>query len=108
MLLVQLFEDAMTQKITYDQIDPGEVAPFYSSPGATTGIKSATWTFPAAFVSGSTKTVVTHAIQTTNPIQRGQVAVNACTNTDVALHYNEGAGTAVDVFTHATATGRWF
>ena len=75
---------------------------------ATTGIKSATWTFPAAFVSGSTKTVVTHAIQTTNPIQRGQVAVNACTNTDVALLYNEGAGTAVDVTTHATATGRWF
>lgn len=75
---------------------------------ATTGIKSVTWTFPAAFVSGSTKTVVTHAIQTTNPIQRGQVAVNACTNTDVALLYNEGAGAASDVFTHATATGRWF
>lgn len=75
---------------------------------ATTGIKSATWTFPAAFVSGSTKTVVTHAIQTTNPIQRGQVAVNACTNTDVALLYNEGAGTASDVITQATATGRWF
>lgn len=75
---------------------------------ATTGIKSATWTFPATFVSGSTKTVVTHAIQTTNPIQRGQVAVNACTNTDVALLYNEGAGAASDVFTHARATGRWF
>jgi len=75
---------------------------------ATTGIKSVTWTFPAAFVSGSTKTVVTHAIQTTNPTQRGQVAVNACTNTDVALYYNEGAGSASDITTHATATGRWF
>lgn len=37
-----------------------------------------------------------------------QVSVNACTNTDVALLYNEGAGAASDVFTHATATGRWF
>ena len=24
----------MTQQITYDQLDPGEVAPFYTSPGA--------------------------------------------------------------------------
>ena len=53
------------QQITYDQIEPGEVAPFYSSPEA-----------PSAHARG--------------------------------LHYNEGAGAASDVTTHATATGRWF
>lgn len=76
---------------------------------ATTGIKSVTWTFPIAFGAGlSADTAVNHTVQSTNPIQRGQVSVGACTNTDVALYYNEGAGSASDITTHATATGRWF
>ena len=75
---------------------------------ATTGIKSVAWTFPAAFVSGTTKLSVSHTIQTTNPIQRGQTSVNALSNTGATLLYNEGAGAAVDVISLAIAIGRWF
>lgn len=75
---------------------------------ATTGIKSVTWTFPAAFVAGATRTVVKHGITSTNPIQRGQTSTNAQSNTDVVLYYNEGGGTGVDVYTLAEAIGRWY
>ena len=76
---------------------------------ATTGIKSATWTFPIAFGAGlSADTAVNHTVQSTNPIQRGQATTNATGDASVTLYYNEGAGTAYDVTTHATATGRWF
>lgn len=75
---------------------------------ATTGIKSVPWTFPAAFVSGTTKLLVNHTIQTTNPSARGQTSVNALGNTGVTLLYNEGAGAAVDVISVAIAVGRWF
>lgn len=75
---------------------------------ATTGIKSATWTFPVAFVSGTTRLSVSHTIQTTNPIQRGQTSVNAVSNTSATLLYNEGAGGAADVTSLARAEGRWY
>ena len=75
---------------------------------ATTGIKSATWTFPVAFVSGTTRLSVGHAIQTTNPNQRGQTSVNAVGNTSATLLYNEGAGSAADVTSLARAEGRWY
>jgi hypothetical protein len=74
---------------------------------ASSGIKSATWTFPAAFVLGTTRLTVQHMVVSTNPSARGQTSVNGPNNTSVVLYYNEAAGTASDVSTLATAVGNW-
>lgn len=74
---------------------------------ATTGVKSAVWTYPATFINGATEVSVTWSIGTSRPDLRGQTSIGT-NSTFATLYYNETAGTATDVSGKAIAIGRWF
>ncbi len=79
------------QQITYDQIEPGEVAPFYSSPEA----PSAPATRGTRAFFGLAKD---HGMQTDGSVTGGSWLQS----------FAAAQRAASDVTTHATATGRWF
>ncbi|WP_052182723.1 pyocin knob domain-containing protein [Rhizobium sp. YS-1r] len=71
---------------------------------ATTGIKSVSWTYPAAFnvIPGVHMSVITN-----NPTLRGKSTVS--NNASLAnLYYQEDSTTSAAVTARATAIGRWF
>lgn len=77
------------------------------SSDATSGVKSATWTFPAAFAD-AVSVVPTGALLSASPNGRVGLTFGFPTTTSVAVYYNEIAGTSSDVNVRVQATGRWF
>ncbi|TWI93791.1 hypothetical protein IQ03_04552 [Gemmobacter caeni] len=77
------------------------------SSDATSGVKSATWTFPAAFAD-AVSVVPTGALISSSPNGRVGLTFGFPTTTSVVVYYNEIAGTSSDVNVRVQAVGRWY
>ncbi|GHC22210.1 hypothetical protein GCM10007291_21950 [Gemmobacter nanjingensis] len=77
------------------------------SSDTTSGVKSATWTFPAAFAD-SLSIVPTGALLSSSPNGRIGLTFGFPTTTSVVVYYNEIAGTSSDVNVRVQAVGRWY
>ena len=73
----------------------------------TTGNKSETWTYPAAFVTAA-GLGLSHCISSISPLARGITTIRTITSSSVLLLYHEADGIAEDVNSQAIAIGRWF
>lgn len=74
---------------------------------ATSGVKVATWTFPAVFVETSS-IVVTGGLMSSSPNSRMGPTFGNPTGTTVAVYYHESVGTGNDVYVRVDAVGRWY
>lgn len=76
------------------------------SADSTTGAKSASWTYPSAFISEPS---VVASIKASDPTAIGGPCVGPTPSTSACdIRYEQKASSAIDVFSCVSARGRWF